>query len=93
MPLEIEFQTKPEIAAGLIRSAVVHDSVQLEWITADELYGRNGQFLDELEELSLKYVVEVPVTTHVWTTNPAFSVPAYCRRSPYHRPAPDRRFP
>ena len=94
VPLEIEFQTKPEIAAGLIRSAVVHDSVQLEWITADELYGRNGQFLDELEELGLKYVVEVPVTTHVWTTDPTLSVPAYCGRGPIPtRPAPRSSIP
>ena len=71
VPPGIEFRTKPEIATDLIRSVVVHDSVQLEWIIADELYGRNGQFLDELEGLSLKYVVEVPVTTHVWTHHPS----------------------
>ena len=93
VPPGIEFRTKPEIATDLIRTVVVHDSVQLEWIIADELYGRNGQFLDELEGLSLKYVVEVPVTTHVWTTDPTLSVPAYCGRGPTpKRPAPDPRF-
>ena len=93
VPPGIEFRTKPEIAADLIRSVVVQDSVQLEWIIADELYGRNGQFLDELEGLSQKYVVEVPVTTHVWTTDPTLSVPAYCGRGPIPtRPAPDPRF-
>jgi hypothetical protein len=30
--------------------------------------------------LSQNYVVEVPVTTHVWTTDPTLSVPAYCGR-------------
>ena len=69
------FQTKPEIAADLIRAVAVNDAVQLDWITADELYGRNGQFLDELEELGHKYVVEVPVNIRVWTTDPALCVP------------------
>ena len=92
--LESSFQTKPQIAADLIRSAVVLDSVQLDWITADELYGRNGQFLDELEELSQNYVVEVPVTTHVWTTDPTLSVPAYCGRGRIPtRPAPGSSIP
>ena len=54
--------------------------VRLDWVVADELYGRNGQFLDEMEELSQNYVVEVPVTTHVWTTDPALLVPAYSGR-------------
>ena len=94
VPPGIEFRTKPEIATDLIRSVVVHDSVQLEWIIADELYGRNGQFLDELEGLSLKYVVEVPVTTHVWTTDPTLSVPAHCGRGPIpKRPAPGSSIP
>jgi len=36
--------------------------VTLDWITADEEYGTNGGFLDEVERLELRYVVEVPVT-------------------------------
>jgi SRSO17 transposase len=69
------FQTKPEIAANLIRTVAVIGAVQLDWITADELYGRNGHFLDELEELDHKYVVEVPVNIRAWTTDPALCVP------------------
>jgi len=49
----------------------------LDWITADEEYGRNGEFLDELETLGHRYVVEVPVTTTVWTEDPAACVPPY----------------
>jgi len=90
VPPGIEFRTKPEIAADLIRTVAVLDMVRLDWISADELYGRNGQFLDELEELDHKYVVEVPVTTQVWTTDPTLSVPAYCGRGRARtRPAPD----
>ena len=51
--------------------------MSLDWITADEEYGRNGEFLDEVERLELRYVVEVPVNTTVWTEDPASCVPPY----------------
>jgi SRSO17 transposase len=76
IPESIGCATKPQIAAGLIRQTVVLDQVRLDWITADETYGRNGEFLDELEALELRSVVEVPVTTTVWTADPATCLPA-----------------
>ena len=77
IPETVAFQTKPQIAAGLIRMTILLSIVTLDWITGDEEYGRNGQFLDEVEELNLRYVVEVPVTTTVWTEDPASCVPPY----------------
>jgi SRSO17 transposase len=77
VPETVGFQTKPQIAAGLIRPTAVLDLVPRDWITADEAYGSNGGFLDELETLGYRYVVEVPVTTTVWTEDPATCVPAY----------------
>jgi SRSO17 transposase len=77
IPEAVSFQTKPQIAAGLIRQTVAVDLVDLDWITADEEYGKNGEFLDEVERLELRYVVEVPVTTTVWTEDPASCVPEY----------------
>ena len=75
IPERVVFQTKPQIAAGLIRLTAVLGVVALDWITADEEYGRNGEFLDELETLRHRYVVEVPVNTTVWTEDPATCVP------------------
>jgi SRSO17 transposase len=77
IPRTATFQTKPQIAAGLIRQTVALGVVTLDWITADEEYGRNGEFLDEVEGLELRYVVEVPVNTTVWTEEPASCIPAY----------------
>jgi SRSO17 transposase len=71
------FETKPQIAARLVRQAAVLGVVELDWITADEAYGRGGEFLDELEALGQRYVVEVPVNTTVWTADPAACVPPY----------------
>jgi SRSO17 transposase len=77
IPEAVGFRTKPRIAAGLIGQAAALGVVPLDWITADEEYGRSGEFLDELESLELRYVVEVPVTTTIWTADPATCVPAY----------------
>jgi SRSO17 transposase len=76
IPKSVSFQTKPQIAAGLICQTMALDAMSLDWITADEAYGQNGEFLDEVERLELRYVVEVPVDTTVWTKDPTPSVPA-----------------
>lgn len=41
----------------------------LAW-TADELYGRDGKFLDGLDERREAFVVEVPPNAHAWLTKP-----------------------
>jgi SRSO17 transposase len=76
IPEGLPFRTKPRIAAELVRHVAVLGQVALDWVVADEEYGRAGHFLDELELLEQRYVVEVPVTTAVWTADPASCVPA-----------------
>jgi SRSO17 transposase len=73
-------RTKPEIAAELVRQVAVNDLVRLDWVVADEEYGKAGHLLDELERLEQRYVLEVPVTTTVWTVDPATCVPAHAGR-------------
>jgi SRSO17 transposase len=80
IPEGLPFRTKPRIAAELIRDVAVLGTVELDWVVADEEYGRAGHFLDELEGLEQRYVVEVPVTTAVWTADPAACIPAYSGR-------------
>jgi SRSO17 transposase len=75
IPEDLAFRTKPQIAAALIRDVVVTGIVGLDWVTADEEYGQNGELLDELEELGQRYVMEVPTTTTVWTADPASCIP------------------
>ena len=38
--------------------------------TADELYGRDGTFLDGLDERGEAFVVEIPPNAHVWLRKP-----------------------
>jgi SRSO17 transposase len=78
VPEEITFRTKPEIATGQIRRVRANGHVDFDWITADELYGRNGDFLDALEADGQRYVVEVPANTVVWTKAPATQQRVWC---------------
>jgi SRSO17 transposase len=88
IPEDLPFRTKPQIAAALVRDVAVTGIVGLDWVTADEEYGRDGDLLDELEELGRRYVMEVPTTTTVWTADPASCVPPYSGRGqPPRRPS------
>jgi SRSO17 transposase len=77
VPKKIRFHTEPKIAVELLRRTQAADRVRFDWVTADETYGRNGDFLDDLEAASQRYVVEVPVNTTVWTVDPAEAMPTY----------------
>lgn len=77
VPEEIQFQTKPQIALELLRRTRATGLVRFDWVTADEVYGRDGAFLEGLEADHERYLVEVPVTTTVWTVDPATQVPPY----------------
>jgi len=71
VPGKLRFQSKPLIAAEMIRRTQAAGYVHLDWITADALYGASGELLDALEAMPLRYVVEVKKNTLVWTVDPA----------------------
>ena len=78
VPPEVQFQTKPQIATTQIRRTRAAGHVSFDWITADELYGRNGDFLDALEADGQRYVVEIAVNTSVWTQDPSTQMRSWC---------------
>jgi SRSO17 transposase len=86
VPQEVRFQTQPQIAADLLRRTRQAGLVHFDWIVADEGFGRYGQFLDELEDMGQRYLLEVPSDTTVWTEG---EVPAYGGRG--RRPRRSRR--
>jgi SRSO17 transposase len=89
VPKKLRLRTEPQIAVDLLRRTQAPGHVRFDWVTADETYGRNGAFLDSLEALPQRYLVEVPVTTTVWTVDPAGEVPPYGGRG--RRPTRSRR--
>jgi SRSO17 transposase len=83
VPKDVVFHSKPEIGVALLRRARQHGLVSLDWVTADEHYGQKGAFLDELEAMRQRYVVEVPANTTVWAVDPQTQVPPHeGRRGP-----------
>jgi SRSO17 transposase len=66
VPIGQAFATKVEIARTLLERC----QVRFDWITADDLYGRNGEWLNALEARGQRYVVEVPSNTRVWIDDP-----------------------
>jgi SRSO17 transposase len=79
VPDDVRFRDKEQIAADLIRRLLANGSVQPSWITGDEVYGNDGDLLDDLEANSLRYVLEVPNAKTFWTLDPATQIP------PLHR--------
>ena len=76
VPKAIRFRTQPQIAAELLQRTQENGAVHFDWVVADEAFGSNGSLLDALEERQLKYLLEVPANTTVWTVDPAEEVPA-----------------
>jgi len=69
VPDEVEFRTKPQIALELIDRALANGIRVAAW-TFDEFYGRNGPFLDGLEQRRQTFVGEVPGDFHGWVRKP-----------------------
>jgi SRSO17 transposase len=65
VPVEVAFQTKPEIALDQIRAAVAAN-IDRGVVLTDAAYGMNTDFRDELTKLELQYVVGVQSSMTVW---------------------------
>src|SRR6202167_3480169 len=65
VPVEVGFQTKPEIALDQIRAAVAA-RVNRGIVLADAAYGINTEFREGLTQLGLQYVVGVQSSMTVW---------------------------
>ena len=69
IPDELVHRTKWEIALELHQEAL-ENGVCLDWLTADEFYGRPVEFHLELSRREQKYVVEVPSNFWCWVRKP-----------------------
>lgn len=69
VPDEVEFRTKPQIALEQIDRTLGNGVYVAAW-TFDELYGRDGRFLDGLHERRQVFVAEVPQDFHGWVREP-----------------------
>lgn len=65
VPEQIEFETKPEIALGLIRRAV-EEGVPVGAVLADAAYGNDTKFRSGLAGLGLQFLVGVQASLSLW---------------------------
>ena len=68
-PRKVKFQSKPQIAAEMIRRALATGQVPSTGSPPTSCTG--SDILDALEAMNLRYVVEVKKNTVVWTVDPA----------------------
>lgn len=61
------------------------------WVGVDSLYGSNAAFLNELEDMGEKFMVDIKKTTKLWTSPPILqtSAPGRGRPSKGPKPRPD----
>jgi SRSO17 transposase len=69
VPDDIQFRTKPQIGLRQIDRAL-SNGVRVSAWTFDELYGRDGKFLDGLESRRQVFVGEIPSDFHGWVQEP-----------------------
>jgi SRSO17 transposase len=65
IPKETLFQTKPELALGLLRPLLATQQFGGHWITCDCSFGNNEPFLEQLPK-DFYYLAEIACTRKVW---------------------------
>jgi len=65
IPADITLQTKPQLAAGLLKDLIVSGLFAGRWITFDCSFGNNDDFLEVLPPGYL-YLAEIACTRKVW---------------------------
>ena len=68
VPEDVVFRTKPELALELIRR--VGPKIRHGWVTFDEGYGKDPEFLSGLEEMGKRYIGEVAKSCRGWLRRP-----------------------
>lgn len=80
IPEETPFQTKPGLALEMLRAIVAAGSLRFRWVTCDEAFGRDTEFLEGVAALQRWYFAEVPHDTQVWLRRPVTAMPAWAGR-------------
>ena len=89
IPKDTPFRTKPQLAWEMIDKLHTAGTLPFAWVTCDEAFGDNHEFLEHLETAGLRYLADVAVPTLVWPERPPTrmlpargELPARARRAP-----------
>jgi SRSO17 transposase len=75
IPDTLTFKTEPALGLEMISDLVQHAVVPFQWVTADEKYGENPEFLKGIVALGKWYLVEVAADTRAWLRKPPIEPP------------------
>jgi SRSO17 transposase len=75
IPDDVTFRTKPQLAWDMIEATVADSDLAFSWITCDEAFGDNFEFLKHLEESGIRYLADVSISTLVWLERPETVLP------------------
>jgi SRSO17 transposase len=85
IPDEVQFQTKPELATGLIERAAGWEIPRAP-VLGDEAYGKNTELRTRLNGAGIEYVLSINADARVYEPDAVFTVPERKRGS--RGPAP-----
>ncbi len=70
-PEDLEFKTKPQLAADMFRELRTEGILPFKYVAADSIYGTSPDFIGAIEEhVGITYFVAVPSTTQCWLQGP-----------------------
>jgi SRSO17 transposase len=72
---ERRHQTKAELALALVRTARA-EGLSHQWVGGDEVYGRNRQLTDALDDDGEIFLMDIAANQQLWDRDPAGAVPA-----------------
>lgn len=71
---ERTFRSKPALGLEMIKQA--HErGLPFQAVSCDSLYGRDSQFREELDQMGLIYMADIPENVHVYLSEPQVGVP------------------
>jgi len=76
-PRDLQFKTKPQFAAELLKEIRQEGAVAFRFIVADSLYGGSPEFIGAAEETGVPYFVSVAHDTLCWLTQPMTIIREY----------------
>lgn len=77
-PEDLEFKTKPQIAASMVESIIDQDLIPIKYIVADSIYGNSPEFVEEVEKHTDKtYFLSVPSEKKCWLRLPTTTEKKY----------------
>jgi SRSO17 transposase len=78
VPDDCGFQTKPQLAAAMLRELRDEGVLPFKYVVADCLYGNSPEFLAAVEEaVGTIYFVSIPADTRCWLQGPVMATKQY----------------